>query len=304
MQRCLGTCASPVALTKRIMFLVVELCQSQEVVVVPESWTSEQRNSTLWPPYQSAVQLNKAVRSQELPGVEWDSRAIRTIHMADSYNKAKRKMAQVGQQGTGSNGSVGLRRSERLKRAASQLTNTQEGNPAPKRRRTNNSESTPLREPSPPPQPVRRSPRIRRPPPQTPQPRTRSRRQAQRSTARSQQRSPASQRLVLVLDRLDKSLSECVDVFIALDKQIRYLHVVLCLLTALKKCVMLQEMLDKLVYILDRVMERVQLSDQVPYLEMIPELVVREIIQFVQREAEMESDDEEEEEESSVAREE
>lgn len=97
---------------------------------------------------------------------------------------------------------------------------------------------------------------------------------------------------MLVLARLHKSL----------NKQIRYLNVVLRLLNALKKYVMLQEILAKLPDILDGIMERVSLSDQVPYMERIPELVVREIIWFVQREAEVDSEDEEEE--PSVPREE
>lgn len=87
-----------------------------------------------------------------------------------------------------------------------------------------------------------------------------------------------------------------------MNKQIRYLNVVLRLLNALKKYVMLQEILAKLPDILDGIMERVSLSDQVPYMERIPELVVREIIWFVQREAEVDSEDEEEE--PSVPREE
>ncbi|XP_063850346.1 sterile alpha motif domain-containing protein 1-like isoform X2 [Scylla paramamosain] len=292
------------------MFLVVEFCQSQEVVVIPELWTSRRRSSTLWPPYQSAVQLNEAIRSQEAPSKEWVSHAIRTIHTADSYSKARRKMIQIGRQWTGGNSFVAVRRSERLKRAASQHSEAQEGHPAPKRRRTSNTQAasdaptdgTAHREPPPPPQPARKSLRVRRPPPQAPPQQQQTRRSRRThppslSSRRSQHprprpSPPTSRGLVLVLARLHKSL----------NKQIRYLNVVLRLLNALKKYVMLQEILAKLPDILDGIMERVSLSDQVPYMERIPELVVREIIWFVQREAEVDSEDEEEE--PSVPREE
>ena len=64
------------------MFLVVELGSSSDIVVVPDSWTTGHRSSTWWPPYQTPLQLNKAVRCKEAPGEGWGSKAIKTIQVA------------------------------------------------------------------------------------------------------------------------------------------------------------------------------------------------------------------------------
>ncbi|XP_050692351.1 serine/arginine repetitive matrix protein 1-like isoform X1 [Eriocheir sinensis] len=168
------------------MFLVVEFCSSGDMVVIPDSWTSDQRRNAWWPPYQSAARLSNAVRSREVPGQDWGSGPIRTIHEADSYNKARRKLTQVEQQPPEAQPSdaMTLRRSKRRKRAPSRYTDTEalkrDEPPQTKRRRkslarstSDNSEATSARKPPParpppPPLPARRSRRAPPPPPPPP----------------------------------------------------------------------------------------------------------------------------------------
>lgn len=67
-------------------FVIVEFTQSQEVAVIPSSWTKGE-SMAFWPPYKQGDRINSAVRRRELVNPDvWELFAIRILRNYGKWN--------------------------------------------------------------------------------------------------------------------------------------------------------------------------------------------------------------------------
>lgn len=60
-------------------FLLVEFLETKDVAVIPSSWLVR-KDKALWPPYQSSIRLNNAVRNSDSPSTEWTKYSVKIIY--------------------------------------------------------------------------------------------------------------------------------------------------------------------------------------------------------------------------------